>query len=129
MRVGTLVAVAVAALLAPAAIAWAQTTATPPTVTTTADPIAALWSLLGASPLAAVLYAWIRSEKAERAQEQTERRAAQQAKDAMMTKMIDLLEADVEHKAELRARLKGQDDLLARMQDTLQRLERKAGPA
>lgn len=126
MRLATkLIATLLVAHVAPEAMAWAQTT--PAAATVASDPLAALWSLIGSSSVAGVLYIWVRSEKQDRQTEQTERRAAQLAKDQIMAKMVDLLEADVDHKAELRARLKGQDDLLSRMQDTLQRLERKAG--
>lgn len=95
------------------------------TASIAADPMIALWSLLGSSPIAAILYAWIRSEKSDRMQERTERLAATAAKDAMMGKMVELLEADISHKVELRERLKGQDVAIAKILDWQSRVERR----
>lgn len=112
--------------LALAATAWAQSAAAAPsTAPSLGDPFNALWSLLGSTPVAAVLYAWIRSEKTDRQQERTDRIAATTAKDATMGKMIELIEADISHKVELRQRLKGQDDAIAKLVETTSRIERR----
>lgn len=63
-----------------------------------------VWSLLGSSPMAGILYLLLRGEQAER-------RAA-------VSKMVEMFEADAAHKAELRERLKGQDDLTAKVLET-----------
>jgi hypothetical protein len=90
----------------------------------TGDPANALWSFLGSGTVAGVLYLWIRSEKADRVEERTERRAATTAKDALMAKLVDLVEADAANKATIRERLKGQDDVLTRLVVTVERLEK-----
>lgn len=81
----------------------------------TGEPLNALWSLLGSSTVAGVLYLWIRSEKQDRQQERTERLAATASKDQFVTKLVQLIEADTEHKGQIRERLKGQDDVLTRL--------------
>lgn len=88
------------------------------------DPLNAVWSLLGSSTVAGVLYLWIRSEKQDRQQERAERLAAMAAKDSLVTKLVELIEADTEHKGQIRERLKGQDDVLTRLLDQLRALER-----
>lgn len=88
------------------------------------DPLNAVWSLLGSSTVAGVLLLWIRSEKADRQQERAERIAASAAKDQLVTKLVELIEADTDHKGQIRERLKGQDDVLTRMLDQLRSLER-----
>lgn len=103
-----------------AAYANAPTTASSPA----GDPLNALWSFLGSGTVAAVLYAWIRSEKADRQQERTERLQATAAKDQLVTKLVSLIEADTDHKGQIRERLKGQDDVLTKLLDQLRSLER-----
>ena len=75
------------------------------------NPINLLWSALGSSPIAALLYSLLRGE-------QTERRQTSQ-------KMLESFVADAEHKASLRERLKGQDEALARMADLLKSLDQR----
>ena len=75
------------------------------------DPVNALWSLLGTSPVALVLYLWAKSE-------QTDRRDA-------VTRMLSMYETDAEHKAALRERLKGQDEALTRLMDLARQIERR----
>ncbi len=84
--------------------------ASPPASPST-NPINLLWSALGSSPIAALLYSLLRGE-------QTERRQTSQ-------KMLDGLIADADHKAVLRERLKGQDEALARMADLLKSLDQR----
>jgi hypothetical protein len=94
-----------------AVLATGVTTASSPA----GDPLNALWSLLGSSTVAGVLYLWVRSEKQDRQQERTERLAATASKDQFVTKLVELIEADTEHKGQIRDRLKGQDDVLTRL--------------
>ncbi len=103
-----------------AAYANAPTTASSPA----GDPLNALWSFLGSGTVAAVLYAWIRSEKSDRQQERTERLAATASKDQLVTKLVALIEADTDHKGQIRERLKGQDDVLTKLVDQLRAVER-----
>lgn len=103
-----------------AAYANAPTTASSPA----GDPLNALWSLLGSSTVAGVLYLWIRSEKQDRQQERTERLAATASKDQLVTKLVSLIEADTDHKGQIRERLKGQDDVLTKLLEQLRSLER-----
>lgn len=103
-----------------AAFANAPTTAS----SVAGDPLNALWSLLGSSTVAGVLYLWIRSEKQDRQAERTERLAATASKDQLVTKLVELIEADTEHKGQIRERLKGQDDVLTRLIESVRSLER-----
>jgi hypothetical protein len=68
------------------------------------DPMGVVWSLLGSSPIAGILYLLLRGEQAERRE--------------AVGKMLQMFEADAAHKAELRERLKGQDDLTGKVLDT-----------
>jgi hypothetical protein len=102
------------------AIATNATSASSPT----GDPANALWSLLGSSTVAGVLYLWIRSEQSDRQQERTERLAATASKDQFVTKLVELIQADTENKAQIRERLKGQDDALTRLLEQQRILER-----
>lgn len=63
-----------------------------------------IWSLIGSSPIAGILYLLLRGEQAERRE--------------AVGKMVTMFEADAAHKAELRERLKGQDDLTGKVLDT-----------
>lgn len=117
---------ALAATLAHTALAVAQTAgASSTTAQSAGDPLNALWSLLGSSTVAGVLYLWIRAEKNDRHEERTERRSAMASKDALMAKMVELFEADIEHKVSLRERLKGQDEALDKMLEVLTRIDRR----
>lgn len=97
-----------------AAVCLAQSAAAPipcgPAPST--DPINALWSLLGSSPVAFVLWQWAKSEREERRD--------------MTRQLLSIFEADGQHKATLRERLKGQDDLLAKGLEATRSLETKA---
>lgn len=108
LRVATLVAVAFVSSMA--VVAWAQHAPTAASATG-GDPINALWSLLGSSPVAFVLWQWAKSE-------QKDRREA-------VDRMLSMFETDADHKAALRERLKGHDDALTRMMDLLRQLERR----
>lgn len=103
-----------------AAYANAPTTASSPA----GDPLNALWSMLGSGTVAGVLYLWIRSEKQDRQQERTERLAATASKDQLVTKLVALIEADTDHKGQIRERLKGQDDVLTKLVEQQRSLER-----
>lgn len=103
-----------------AAYANAPTTAS----SAAGDPLNAVWSFLGSSTVAGVLYLWIRSEKQDRQQERTERLAATAAKDQLVSKLVSLIEADTDHKGQIRERLKGQDDVLTKLLEQLRSLER-----
>ncbi len=92
-----------------AAVAWAQ--ATPSLDAKSADPLNALWSLLGSSGAAGVLWLWAKSEREER-------RETSKA-------MVGLFEADATHKAAIRERLKGQDDMLAKVLAEVQQLRQQ----
>lgn len=116
---------ALAAQLVHTTTALAQTAAASSTTASAGDPLNALWSLLGSSTVAGVLYLWIRAEKNDRHEERTERRAAMASKDSLMAKMVELFEADIEHKVSLRERLKGQDEALDKMIEVLTRIERR----
>jgi len=105
------------------ALAQHATTATSAT-SQTGDPLNALWSLIGSSTVGAVLLLWVRSEKADRQEERTERRAANAAKDQFVEKLAKLLEADAENKRQITERLRGQDDVLTKLLAQLQVLER-----
>jgi hypothetical protein len=94
-----------------AAVAWAQA-ATAPAGSGGGDPLNALWSLLGTSPVAVVSYLWAKSEQSE--------------KRDVIVRMLSMVESDADHKATLRERLKGQDELIQKVYDAIQRLERKA---
>jgi hypothetical protein len=75
-----------------------------PPAPASADPMGAVWSLVGSSPIVGILYFLLRGEQAER-------RAA-------IDRMVQMFEADAAHKAELRERLKGQDGLATKVIDT-----------
>jgi membrane protein implicated in regulation of membrane protease activity len=105
------------------ALAQAATTATSAT-SQTGDPLNALWSLIGSSTVGAVLLLWVRSEKADRQEERTERRAANAAKDQLVEKLVKAIETDTEHKRQITERLRGQDDVLTKLLGQLQALER-----
>jgi hypothetical protein len=107
LRAAILVGVTCASYVA---IAWAQTAAAPATASGS-DPLNALWSFLGTSPVALVLYQWAKAE-------QSDRREA-------VNRMLSMFETDADHKATLRERLKGQDDLIAKVLEAIQRVERK----
>jgi uncharacterized protein HemX len=95
-----------------AAAAWAQVAqATAPAVEAKGgDPLNALWSLLGSGGAAGVLYLWAKSEREERRE--------------TSKSLVSLFQADVEHKAAMRERLKGQDDLLAKNLEEVRSLAR-----
>jgi membrane protein implicated in regulation of membrane protease activity len=118
-------AIACVSFAATQAIALAQhaTTATSAT-SQTGDPLNALWSLIGSSTVGAVLLLWVRSEKADRQEERTERRAANASKDQLVEKLVKLIEADTENKRAITERLKGQDDVLTKLLAAQQALER-----
>jgi methylthioribose-1-phosphate isomerase len=105
------------------ALAQATTTATS-AASPTGDPLNALWSLIGSSTVGAVLLLWVRSEKADRNEERTERRAANAAKDQLFEKLVKLIEADTENKRQITERLRGQDDVLTKLLGQVQALER-----
>jgi hypothetical protein len=95
---------------------------------TAAEPLNALWSLVGGTPIAALLYLWVRSEQADR-------RAAVTAKENTVAQMLKLFEGDAEHKAAIRERLHAQDTLLAKLveqnarsEQALARLEARRVP-
>lgn len=96
-----------------ACVSWGATTLaqTMPAGPVQSDPLNALWSFLGSSSVAGVLYLWAKSE-------QTDRREATR-------KMVELVEQDVEHKAVLRERLKTQDEVLATLLEQQRRLEQR----
>lgn len=120
----TALAGGIGAHLATQAGALAQTTNATTASSPAGDPLNALWSLLGSSTVAGVLYLWIRSEKADRQQERTERLAATASKDQFVSKLVELIEADTENKSQIRERLKGQDDALTRLIEQQRNLER-----
>lgn len=93
-----------------AAAAWGQMTAAPSLEGKGADPLNALWSLLGSSGATGVLYLWAKGDRDERRE--------------MSKSMLGLFQADAEHKAALRERLKGQDEMLAKVLAEVQRLGR-----
>jgi hypothetical protein len=86
------------------------------TTSSTADPLTALWSLIGSSPVAGLLYFWLRGERAEK-------KAALEAKEAMVTQLLELIKVDADHKAAIRERLQAQDTTLARIEDSVARME------
>jgi len=94
-----------------AAVCLAQSAAAPTATATSTDPINALWALLGSSPVAIVLWQWAKSEREERRD--------------MTRQMLAIFEADGQHKATLRERLKGQDDLLTKGLEATRSLEGK----
>ncbi len=109
-----------------AAVCLAQSTAAPTVAATVAatastDPINALWALLGSSPVAFVLWQWAKSEREERRD--------------MTRQLLAIFEADGQHKATLRERLKGQDDMLTKVLELTRSLEqrfassKRGGPA
>lgn len=106
------------------AIAIAQTTTATSVASPAGDPLNALWSLLGSSTVGGILLLWVRSEKADRQEERTERRAANAAKDSLVEKLVKLIEADTDNKRQITERLKGQDDVLTRLLAQVQTLER-----
>lgn len=112
-RAVALVAVTCASWAAVAIAQAAAASAAPTLASSSGDPINALWSLLGSSPTAFVLWQWAKGEQKDR-------------RDAV-SKMVHLFEADVEHKVTVRERLKGQDDALAKTLEVLQRIERSLG--
>jgi hypothetical protein len=90
-----------------------------PSGATALDPLISLAaSFIGSSSVAGVLYLWVRSE-------QKDRRDAITAKDNVMVQMMQMFEADVAHKVELRLRLKGQDEALAKTLEIISRVERR----
>jgi hypothetical protein len=107
-----------------AALAQHATTNATSAASQTGDPLNALWSLIGSSTVGAVLLLWVRSEKADRQEERTERRAANASKDQLVEKLVKLIEADTEHKRAIAERLKGQDDVLTKLLAAQQALER-----
>jgi hypothetical protein len=104
LKVGALVAALFASF---AAVCLAQSTAAPAAPST--DPLNALWALLGSSPVAGVLWLWAKSEREERRD--------------MTRQMLSIFEADGQHKATLRERLKGQDDMLGKSLEATRALE------
>lgn len=106
------------------AIALAQHATTTSATSQAGDPLNAVWSLIGSSTVAGVLLLWVRSEKADRAEERTERRAANTAKDALVERLVKLIEADTENKRQITERLRGQDDVLTKLLGQVQALER-----
>lgn len=117
---------ACASFAATQAVALAQHATTTATSVTsqTGDPLNALWSLIGSSTVGAVLLLWVRSEKADRQEERTERRAANASKDQLVEKLVKLIEADTENKRQITERLRGQDDVLTKLLGQVQALER-----
>lgn len=105
------------------ALAQATTTATS-AASPSGDPLNALWSLIGSSTVGGILLLWVRSEKADRQEERTERRQANAAKDSLVEKLVKLIEADTENKRQITERLKGQDDVLTKLLGQVQTLER-----
>ena len=108
-------------------MALAQHATTTSAASPAGDPLNAVWSLLGSSTVAGVLLLWVRSEKSDRQEERTERRAANAAKDQLVEKLVKLIEADTENKSQIRERLKGQDDVLTKMLGQVASLERAVG--
>jgi hypothetical protein len=106
------------------ALAQHATTTATSAASQTGDPLNALWSLIGSSTVGAVLLLWVRSEKADRQEERTERRAANAAKDLLVEKLVKAIETDTDHKRQITERLKGQDDVLTKLLAQLQSLER-----
>ncbi len=105
-------------LAAPAqALAQAVTSTAGSGSSPTGDPLNALWSLLGSGTVATVLYLWLRSERADRV-------AATTSRDQLVTKLVALIEADADNKAQIRERLRGQDEVLTRLLDQQRNLER-----
>ena len=98
-----------------AAAAWAQVSPTTTTADATGSPVNALWSLLGSGGAAGVLYLWAKAEREERRE--------------LAKSLLGLFEADAQHKAAIRERLKGQDDLLAKVLVEVQQLSRRRSPA
>ena len=105
-------------------MAFAQTTTATSVASPSGDPLNALWSLIGSSTVAGVLLLWVRSEKADRLEERTERREANLAKDQLFEKLVKLIEADTENKRQITERLRGQDDVLTKLLGQVQALER-----
>lgn len=95
-----------------AAAAWAQVSAAP--ADAAGSPANALWSLLGSGGAAGVLYLWVKAEREERRE--------------LAKSLLGLFEADAKHKAELRERLKGQDELLSKVLSEVQQ-SRRRGPS
>jgi hypothetical protein len=93
------------------AVALAQSAAAPALAATSTDPLNALWSLLGSSPVAGILWLWAKSEREDRRD--------------MTRQLLAIFEADGQHKATLRERLKGQDDILAKLLDAMKAVERQ----
>ena len=117
---------ACASFAATQAVALAQQATTTATSATSqaGDPLNALWSLIGSSTVGAVLLLWVRSEKADRQEERSERRQANASKDLLVEKLVKVIEADGDHKQQIRERLKGQDDVLTKLLGQVQALER-----
>lgn len=92
------------------AVALAQSAA-PALAAASSDPLNALWSLLGSSPVAGILWQWAKSEREDRRD--------------MTRQLLSIFEADGQHKATLRERLKGQDDILGKLLDAVKALERQ----
>lgn len=96
-----------------AAAAWAQVSAAPETKS--GDPLNALWSLLGSGGAAGVFYLWAKAEREERRE--------------MGKSLLGLFQADADNKAQIRERLKGQDDLLVKVLDEVRSLSRRLPPS
>lgn len=65
------------------------------TASASGDPMQALWSLVGSSPVAGVMYLWVRSaEKRAEAAERNER--------LVMDKLVSFIETDAEWKGAVR---------------------------
>lgn len=95
------------------AVVLAQSAAAAPagSVVASTDPVNALWSLLGSSPVALVLWTWAKSEREDRRD--------------MTKQLLAIFEADGQHKATVRERLKGQDDVLGKVLESIKSIERQ----
>lgn len=85
------------------ASAFAQAGQNATVAAATADPMGALWSLIGSGTVSGVLYFWLRSEQEQRKE--------------LSKAMIGSLTADTEHKVVLRERLKSQDEMLVKIHE------------
>lgn len=93
------------------AVALAQSAAAPALAASSTDPLNALWSLLGSSPVAGILWHWAKSEREDRRE--------------MTRQLLSIFEADGDHKATLRERLKGQDEVLTKLVDAVKAVENR----